>query len=158
MRKLNKVTSTGPNPLWRMYQYVRGVKVFKQTIIIELCRYMPNLKLKRWIYQNLLKMNIGTNTAFAFKVVPDIIRPEFITIGNNCVIGYNSTILTHEFLVEEYRTGLVQIGDNTLIGANVTILAGVTIGSNVKVGAGTVVAKDIPDNAIAYGNPMQIKL
>ena len=95
---------------------------------------MPNLKVKRWIYRHILKMKIGTNTTFAFKVVPDIIKPELITIGNNCVIGYNTTILTHEFLVDEYRTGPVQIGDNTLIGANVTILAGVTIGSNVKVG------------------------
>ncbi|MCD8830441.1 acyltransferase [Staphylococcus gallinarum] len=157
MRKLTKLPSKGSNPLWQMYRYVKAVKVFKQTIVIELCRYMPNLKVKRWIYQHILKMKIGTNTAFAFKVVPDIIKPELITIGNNCVIGYNTTILTHEFLVDEYRTGLVQIGDNTLIGANVTILAGVTIGSNVKVGAGTVVAKDIPDYAVAYGNPMQIK-
>ncbi len=140
-----------------MYRYVRIVKIFKQTVIIEICRYIPIVKLKHWIYRKFLKMNIGAETAFAFKVVPDLLYPEYITIGKNCVIGYNTTILTHEFLVDEFKTGPVHIGDNTLIGANVTILPGVTIGKNVKVGAGAVVSKDIPDNTLAYGNPIQIK-
>lgn len=155
MRNLKKVK--GNNPLWDMYRYIKYFKIFKQTIIIEICRYLPHVKLKRWVYCNLLKMNIGENTAFAFKVVPDLLYPEYISIGENCVIGYNTTILTHEFLVDEFRTGRVQIGDNTLIGANVTILPGVSIGANVKVGAGTVISKDIPDSALAYGNPMQIR-
>ncbi len=140
-----------------MYRYIRFVKIFKQTVIIEICRYLPIVKLKHWIYRKFLKMNIGAETAFAFKVVPDLLYPEYITIGKNCVIGYNTTILTHEFLVNEFKTGPVCIGNNTLIGANVTILPGVTIGNNVKIGAGAVVSKDIPDNSLAYGNPIQIK-
>lgn len=157
MRNLKRQKSHDKNPLWRMYRYVRIVKIFKQTVIIEICRYLPIVKLKHWIYRKFLKMNIGAETAFAFKVVPDLLYPEFITIGKNCVIGYNTTILTHEFLVDEFKTGPVHIGDNTLIGANVTILPGVTIGNNVKVGAGAIVSKDIPDNTMAYGNPIQIK-
>ncbi|MGO2173447.1 MAG: acyltransferase [Staphylococcus equorum] len=157
MRNLKKVKVKGNNPLWHMYRYIKYFKIFKQTIIIEICRYLPHVKLKRWVYCNLLKMSIGENTAFAFKVVPDLLYPEYISIGKNCVIGYNTTILTHEFLVDEFRTGRVQIGDNTLIGANVTILPGVSIGANVKVGAGTVISKDIPDSALAYGNPMKIR-
>ena len=72
------------------------------------------------------------------------------------MIGYNSTILTHEFLVDAFTTGPVKIGDHTLIGANVTILPGVTIGNHVKIGAGSIVSKDIPDHALAYGNPILI--
>lgn len=140
-----------------MYRYISRVKMFKQTVIIEVCRYLPNVKLKHWMYRNLLKMNIGAHTAFAFKVVPDLLHPEYITVGENCVIGYNTTILTHEFLVGEFRTGHVYIGNHTLIGANVTILPGVKIGDYVKVGAGTVVSKDIPNHMLAYGNPMQLK-
>ena len=116
------------------------------------------LSLKLWVYRTCLGMKIGKKTAFAYKVMPDVLYPELIQIGENCVIGYNTTILTHEFLVSEYRIGEVVIGNNTLIGANSTILAGVTIGKNVRVGAGTVVSKDIPDNALAFGNPMQIRL
>ena len=40
--------------------------------------------------------------------------------------------------------GKVIIGDYTLIGANTTILPGITIGKHVKIGAGTVVSKDVP--------------
>jgi acetyltransferase-like isoleucine patch superfamily enzyme len=42
------------------------------------------------------------------------------------------------------------------IGANATILAGVTIGENSMVGAGAVVVKDVPSNAVVVGNPAKI--
>lgn len=141
-----------------MYKIINFSKVFRQTVLIEIARFIPVLPLKLWIYRACLGMKIGKKTAFAYKVMPDVLYPELIQIGDNCVIGYNTTILTHEFLVSEYRIGEVVIGNNTLIGANSTILAGVTIGNNVRVGAGTIVSKDIPDNALAFGNPMQIRL
>ena len=49
------------------------------------------------------------------------------------------------------------IGDNVSICANATVIGGVKIGNNVIIGAGSVVTKDIPDNYIAYGNPMILK-
>ena len=156
MRNVKKIAVLGKNPLWHMYRYVKKVKIFKQTIVIELCRFVPSVRLKHFLYRHVLHMKVGANTAFAYKVIPDILYPEYITIGKNCVVGYNTTILTHEFLVDEFRTGKVIIGNDTLIGANCTILRGVVIGSNVKVGAGAVVSKDIPDNAFAYGNPLHI--
>lgn len=159
MRQYKKVVNHFPhtNPLWHMYKIIRFPKVLKQTILIEIARFIPSLPLKRWIYRACLGMEIGQKTSFAYKVMPDVLYPELIHIGDNCVIGYNTTILTHEFLVTEYRIGEVFIGSNTLIGANTTILPGVTIGKNVCVGAGTVVSKDIPDNALAFGNPIQIR-
>lgn len=42
------------------------------------------------------------------------------------------------------------------IGSNVTILAGVTVGENAIIGAGAVVAEDVPDNVIVAGNPARI--
>ena len=45
-----------------------------------------------------------------------------------------------------------KIGDNTYIGPNVCIIEDVCIGNNVTIGAGSVVTKDIPDNATAVGN------
>lgn len=156
VRNIKKQRVANINPLWSMYRHVDRFKILKQTIIIEISRYLPILKLKRWLYRHLLKMNIGEHTAFAFKVMPDIMYPEHIHIGHNSIIGYNTVLLTHEFLVDEFRIGKIYIGDNTMIGANVTILPGISIGSNVKVGAGSVVTKDIPDNALAYGNPIQI--
>ncbi|MDD5034076.1 MAG: WxcM-like domain-containing protein [Methylococcaceae bacterium] len=42
------------------------------------------------------------------------------------------------------------------IGANATILPGLTVGQNVMVGAGTVVTRSVPPNAIVVGNPARI--
>ncbi len=49
-----------------------------------------------------------------------------------------------------------KIGKGAKIGANSTILPGVRIGTNVLVGAGSVVVKDVPDNAVVAGNPAKI--
>lgn len=47
--------------------------------------------------------------------------------------------------------------DNDMwIGSNVTVCHGVTIGSNVVIGAGAVVTHDIPDNALAFGVPARV--
>ena len=43
------------------------------------------------------------------------------------------------------------------IGSNATILCGIEIGENAVIGAGSVVTKDVPTNAVAYGNPAKIK-
>lgn len=158
VRRLNKQNRFSINPLWQVYKIVKFPKVFKQTCIIEISRFIPSMSLKRYIYRNFLKMTIGQNTSFAYKVSPDLFYPELISVGNNSVIGYNTTILTHEVLVDEWRYGRVSIGHHTLIGANVTILPGVTIGNHVKVGAGTVITKDVPDYSFVIGNPMHIEV
>lgn len=50
----------------------------------------------------------------------------------------------------------VEIGDDVWIGGGAIILPGVTIGSNVIVGAGSVVTKDVPNNVVVAGNPAKI--
>ncbi|CAD7360406.1 MULTISPECIES: acyltransferase [Staphylococcus] len=156
-RRLTVIPTKTHNALWHMYDYQSFTKLFKNTLIIELARFVPSLKFKRWLYRHILKMTIGPYTAIAFKVTPDIFYPEKIKIGKNVIIGYNTTLLTHEFLTDALRVGEIEIGDDTMIGANVTILPGVKIGARTKIGAGSVVSKDIPNDVIAYGKPIQIK-
>lgn len=48
------------------------------------------------------------------------------------------------------------IEDEAHIGANSVVLAGVTIGRNCQVGAGSVVTKDIPPYSVAVGNPARV--
>lgn len=48
------------------------------------------------------------------------------------------------------------LGDNVDVGANVVVIGGVRIGNNVKIGAGSVVTKDVPDNCTVVGNPARI--
>lgn len=56
---------------------------------------------------------------------------------------------------KDYADTLIKRGAS--IGANATIVCGTTLGKNAFVGAGSVVTKDVPDYAMVYGNPAQIK-
>lgn len=75
---------------------------------------------------------------------PIVVNPTTI-IGNNCNLSQFTTIGSNE----EHAA---IIGDNTYIGPSVCIVENVRIGNNVTIGAGSVVTKDIPDNATAVGN------
>ena len=50
----------------------------------------------------------------------------------------------------------VVIGDNVWIGAHSTILAGVTVGKNAVIAAGSVVTKNVPENAVVAGVPAKV--
>lgn len=75
---------------------------------------------------------------------PIVINPTTI-IGNNCNLSQFTTIGSNDGQA-------AIIGDNVYIGPNVCIIENVRIGNNVTIGAGSVVTKDIPDNATAVGN------
>jgi acetyltransferase-like isoleucine patch superfamily enzyme len=101
-------------------------------------------------------MEVGENSAFALMVMVDVFFPHKIHVGSNSIIGYNTTILAHEYLIREYRLGDVHIGSNVMIGANTTILPGVTIGDGAVVGAGSVVHRDVEPGSFVAGNPLQV--
>lgn len=157
MRKTKRYPVEGVNSLWQVYQTVSFWKVMKSFVIITIARFTPWLPVKNWLYRTFLKMDIGEKTAIALMVMMDTMFPEMIHIGSNTIIGYNTTILAHEYLIEEYRLGEVHIGSNVMIGANSLILPGVTIGDHAIIGAGAVVTKDVPAYAFVAGNPAVIK-
>ena len=75
---------------------------------------------------------------------PVVVHPTTV-IGDNCNLSQFTSIGTNE-------NHAAVIGNNTYIGPNVSIVENVHIGNNVSIGAGSVVTKDIPDNATAAGN------
>lgn len=80
-------------------------------------------------------------------------------IENNVFIGPNATFTNDSMprskqYPSEYKGILIKNGSS--IGANATLLPGITIGENSMVGAGAVVTKDVPDNAVVVGNPAKI--
>lgn len=86
-----------------------------------------------------------------------------VRIGDNVQIAPNVSIYTagHPLHPQARNTGYeyafpVTIGNNVWIGGSVTILPGVTIGDNAVIGAGSVVSRDIPPNAVAVGNPCRV--
>ena len=123
---------------------------------------------------NLYDCEIGDNCKIA----------TFVEIGKNVKIGNNCRIQAFTFIPEGvilednvfigphvcftndlyprvkdhkgWKLYPTTIKEGASIGANCTILCGITIGENSLIGAGTVVAKDIPANSLAYGNPLKI--
>ena len=86
-----------------------------------------------------------------------------IKIGDNCQMAPNVAIYTAGHPIHPvsrnsaYEYGKeVTIGDNVWLGGNTVVCPGVHIGSNVVIGAGSVVTKDIPDWSIAAGNPCKV--
>lgn len=156
MRNTERHRVEGANSLWHVYKTVPFWKVVKNFIVIQLARYTPILGMKNWLYRTFLGMKVGEQTSFALMVMLDVMFPEKITVGRNTVIGYNTTILAHEYLIKEFRFGDVHIGSEVMIGANTTILPGITIGDGAIVSAGTLVHKDVPAGAFVGGNPMRI--
>ncbi len=130
---------------------------------------------KIWHYSNLYGCRIGENCTVG----------SYTEIQNDVVIGNNVTISSHSFIcslvvIEDnvfighgvmtindlyppsfHRTGSKENWQKTLIkkgaviGSNVTLLP-VTIGNNAEIGAGSVVTKDVPNNAIVAGSPAKI--
>ena len=156
MRRTTRYRVEGANSLWHVYKTVPFWKVVKNFAVIQVARYTPFLGMKNWLYRNFLRMKVGDQTSFALMVMLDVMFPEKISVGRNTVIGYNTTILAHEYLIKEYRLGDVEIGSEVMIGANSTIMPGIRIGDGAIVSAGTLVHKDVPEGAFVGGNPMRV--
>ena len=85
---------------------------------------------------------------------------KYCNISQHCsLVASNHSIAKDKYISEqpwdETRTGIV-LGDDVWIGANSVVLPGVTIGRGAVIGAGSVVTKDIPEYAIAVGNPAKV--
>ena len=130
---------------------------------------------KIWHYANVYGCTVGENcTIGAYTEVQNEVQ-----IGNNVIISSHSFICSLVEIEDDVfighgvmtindlyppsfrRTGSKEhwkktyIQKGVVIGSNATIFP-VTIGENVKIGAGAVVTKDIPDNCVAVGNPARI--
>ena len=84
-----------------------------------------------------------------------------ITIGDGSQIGHNVVFATLNHFIEAEKRKMtysapIVLGKNVWVGSNATILQGVTIGDNSVIGAGAVVAQDIPANAVAVGVPAKV--
>lgn len=143
------------NALWYYAQVTGGyARVMRNAIIIQLARYTPQLALKNALYRS-LGMRVGPHAAVGLMVMVDVFFPQDISLGENCVIGYNSTLLCHEFTRYEWRRGPVVVGRDVTIGANSTILPGVVIGDGATVSAMSLVNRDVAPGAFVGGVPIR---
>ena len=99
-------------------------------------------------------VSIGNNT----KIQSHSFLCEFVTIGDNCFIGHGVMFINDKFkgggpaFGDKKKWLKTKIHSNVFIGSNATILP-VNICSNVVIGAGSVVTKDIKKAGKYAGNP-----
>jgi acetyltransferase-like isoleucine patch superfamily enzyme len=85
-----------------------------------------------------------------------------IDIGNNTMLAANVYVTDadwHDIYDRSRpigRTRPVRLAENVWIGDSSIVCKGVSIGRNSVIGAGSVVASDIPENVIAAGNPARV--
>ena len=109
------------------------------------CDYGKNISLGEYFYSN--------HNLVILDCAP-------VTFGDHVLVAPNCGFYTAGHPLDaptrnaalEYAKPII-VGDDVWIGGNVTVLPGVTIGSNVVIGAGSVVVHDIPSHVVAVGNP-----
>ncbi|HUM04375.1 MAG TPA: acyltransferase [Terriglobales bacterium] len=91
---------------------------------------------------------------------------EGVTIEDNVFVGHNVAFINDSYprattggalqTEADWKVERTLVKKGASIGSGSTILANITIGENALVGAGSVVTKDVPANAIVAGNPARV--
>jgi maltose O-acetyltransferase len=105
-------------------------------------------------------LELGSNVRFAADVFLDPSHCFLISIGSNVTFAPNVRIVAHDASTKPFldftRIGRVRILNDCFIGDSVIVLPGVTIGPRAIVGAGSVVASDVPADSVAAGHPARV--
>lgn len=105
-------------------------------------------------------MKVGKNFNRLHGVILDPAHCWLIEIGDNVTMAPRVHILCHDASTKMFlnytKIGRVNIGSNVFIGADTVVLPGVSIGSNVIIGANSTVTHDVPDNSVVAGSPARV--
>ena len=152
----------------------------------EFCSVAPDVKLGRAVklskFINLYGCEIGDETKIgAFveiqknarigrrcKISSHTFICEGVNIEDNVFVGHSVTFINDSYpraittdgqlqTEKDWRVERTVVRKGASIGSGATVLCNVTIGENAIVGAGSVVTKDVPANAIVVGNPARVK-
>jgi len=138
-----------------------GVKIFKYVNLYD-CRIGDGSKVGSFV-----EIQKGVTIGKNCKISSHTFICEGVSIGDGVFVGHNVSFINDLFPRSVNPDGSIQtdadwkvvsteIGDRASIGTGATILGGIKIGINTLIGAGAVVTKDIPDNAVAVGNPARV--
>lgn len=140
------------------YSIVEEVEMGEDTVIhdqvnLYRCKTGRNCKIDAYVYVE-EGVVIGNNC----KIRPHVFIPRGVAIGDDVFIA-PGVIFTNDKYPRargEWKLLQIRVKRGASIGAGAVILPGVTIGENALIGAGSVVTKDVPNNAVVAGNPARV--
>jgi len=151
----------------KSFQIIKDVKLGRNVKIFDFvnlygCEIGDNTKIGTFV-EIQKNAKIGRNC----KISTHTFICEGVTIEDNVFIGHNVTFINDKYPRATNPDGSMQteadwkviptlVKKGASIGSSATILCGITIGENAIVGAGSVVTKDVPDNAVVAGVPAKI--
>ena len=145
-------TSGEHNSLWDWPDAKGLPTVAKNYAAIVFARHSPSLRVKNWLYRR-IGISVGQGVSWGLEATPDVFWPELITVEDNAIVGYDATLLCHEFLQNEYRTGEVVVGERAMIGAGAIVLPGIHVGADARIAANSLVTDDVPPGETVAGVP-----
>jgi acetyltransferase-like isoleucine patch superfamily enzyme len=132
----------------------------RSIVYNAIIQQMPSFEFINAIHPSVI---IGKNVELGFGIVmmAGVIVNPLAKIGNFTFFATGCQI-EHDCIIEDYASvsagsvmgGYVTVGKFSAITLGVTILDRLKIGENSVIGSGSLVLKDIPDNVLAHGNPI----
>lgn len=137
-------------PLWLIIW-----KPIRKWLNVVLIPNVVSTRLRVALYR-LIGFKIGRNVFIGMKCYLDDVDPAMTTIEDNATISYGTYFAVHG--PDQDHTP-IRIKENAYVGMRCTILSGksgIVIGRNAIIGAGSLVNKSVPDDAVAAGCPIRI--
>lgn len=144
---LNLTYNLIPNPIRNLYFWLFGIRVGKRSCVHRCCMFF-----------HIGKLSIGQHSVVNYGCYLDNRRG--ITIGDNVGLAHGVKIYTlgHNIDSSRFETkgAPVVVEDGVFVFANAMIMPGVTLHRNCIVLTGSVVTKDVEENAVVGGNPARV--
>lgn len=133
-----------------------GTKIWHFSHIMKGCKIGRNCNIgQNVVVSPGVELGDGCKVQNNVSIFTGVICEDAVFLGPSCV--FTNIVNPRAFIGRrsEYRRTVIKKGAS--IGANATIVCGHTIGHYAFVGAGSVVTKDVPDYALVYGCPAEVR-
>ena len=126
------------------------------------CRIGPHSRIGTFV-----EIQAGATVGANCKIQSHSFICEGVTIGDRVFVGHNVTFINDRYPrastgdgtpkgPEDWTLERTVVEDGASIGSSATVMCGVTIGRNAVVGAGCLVVRDVPANAVVAGVPGRV--
>ena len=158
---METISTDEPRKTLRNVRTGKNVKIFSFVNAYE-CSIGDNSKVGTFV-----EIQKGASIGRNCKISSHSFICEGVHIADNCFIGHG-VMFTNDLFPRatnpdgsqqtdaDWKVIETHVEKGASIGSNATILCGIRIGENALVGAGAVVTKDVPANAVVAGNPARI--